>query len=76
MQCDGSVRSVSFFVSRLEYSRYTTASLVPDQTLETCVRTLIGHDGRLSSHRLTEGVRLGDDGIPVYDAGQAGLADA
>jgi uncharacterized protein (DUF488 family) len=27
----------------------------------------LGHDGRLTTHRLTEGVRLGDDGIVVYD---------
>ena len=27
------------------------------------------HDGRLGSHRLTEGVRAGEDGIPVYDVG-------
>jgi hypothetical protein len=40
---DGSVRPLTFFVSRLEYSRYTAASLVPDQGLETCVRTMIAH---------------------------------
>ncbi|HVV52203.1 MAG TPA: hypothetical protein VHO06_21215 [Polyangia bacterium] len=40
---DGSVRAVTFFVSRLEYSRFTAASIVPDQTLETCVRTLVAH---------------------------------
>jgi uncharacterized protein (DUF488 family) len=27
----------------------------------------LGHDGRLTTHRLTEGARLGDDGIVVYD---------
>lgn len=27
------------------------------------------HDGRLAPHRLTEGARLTDDGIVVYDAG-------
>jgi uncharacterized protein (DUF488 family) len=27
----------------------------------------LGHDGRLTAHRLTEGVRLGDDGLVVYD---------
>jgi uncharacterized protein (DUF488 family) len=27
------------------------------------------HDGRTEPHRLTEGARLADDGLPVYDAG-------
>lgn len=27
------------------------------------------HDGRRVEHRLTEGVRAGDDGLPVYDVG-------
>lgn len=27
----------------------------------------LGHGGTTTPHRLTEGVRLGDDGIPVYD---------
>ena len=40
---DGSERSMTFFVSRLEYSRFTIASIVPDQGLETCVRTLVAH---------------------------------
>jgi transposase len=40
---DGVERSVTFFVSRLEYSRFTTASIVVDQGLETCVRTLVAH---------------------------------
>lgn len=40
---DGSERSLTFFVSRLEYSRWVMASLVPDQTVETCVRTMVAH---------------------------------
>ena len=32
----------------------------------------LGHDGRLSPHRLTDGVRLGDDGLLVYDVGGTG----
>ena len=40
---DGGERSVTFFVSRLEYARFTAASIVPDQGLETCVRTLVSH---------------------------------
>lgn len=31
------------------------------------------HDGRLEPHRPTEGVRLRDDGLLVYDAGQPPL---
>jgi uncharacterized protein (DUF488 family) len=31
------------------------------------------HDGRLEEHRPTPGVRLRDDGLLVYDAGQAPL---
>jgi uncharacterized protein (DUF488 family) len=32
------------------------------------VRHLL-HDGRFEPHRVTEGARPGDDGLPVYDAG-------
>lgn len=34
------------------------------------------HDGRTMPHRLTEGVRLGDDGLVVYDAGQQTLSES
>jgi hypothetical protein len=40
---DGSERTLTFFVSRLEYSRFVVASMVPDQSVETCVRTLAAH---------------------------------
>ena len=40
---DGTERSLTFFVSRLEYSRWMMASLVPDQSVETCVRTMVTH---------------------------------
>jgi hypothetical protein len=40
---DGSERTLAFFVSRLEYSRWVVASLVPDQSVETCVRALTVH---------------------------------
>jgi len=33
----------------------------------------LGHEGRLSEHRLTEGVRLDGRGGIVYDAGQIWL---
>ena len=35
-----SERTLTFFVSRLEYSRWVAASLVPDQSVESCVRAL------------------------------------
>jgi uncharacterized protein (DUF488 family) len=31
------------------------------------------HDGRLEAHRLSPGLRLRDDGLLVYDAGQPQL---
>ncbi|HLY13866.1 MAG TPA: DUF488 domain-containing protein, partial [Candidatus Limnocylindrales bacterium] len=31
------------------------------------------HDGRLEEHRLSPGLRLGDDGLLVYDGGQPPL---
>jgi hypothetical protein len=63
-------RSLTFFVSRLEYSRYVVASLVPDQSVETCVRTLVGHHGAMGGVPLLAafdrprpiGVRADDDG--------------
>ena len=36
------------------------------------VRHLL-HDSRLEEHRLSPGLRRRDDGLLVYDAGQAGL---
>jgi hypothetical protein len=44
---DGSERTLMFFVSRLEYSHWVTASIVPDQSVETCVRTLVAHYGAM-----------------------------
>jgi hypothetical protein len=41
----GQAASVSFVASRLEYSRFTAVSLVPDQSVETLVRTLVRHYG-------------------------------
>jgi len=32
----------------------------------------LGHDAGTTAHRLTDGVRLGADGIPVYDLGETG----
>lgn len=40
---DGGERTLTFFVSRLEYSRYVIATMVHDQSVETCVRTLAAH---------------------------------
>jgi hypothetical protein len=42
---DGRTRPVMLFASRLEYSRFAVASVVPDQTVETCARTLVAHYG-------------------------------
>lgn len=42
---DGQTRTVSFFASRLEYSRYAVVSLIPDQGVETLVRAMIRHYG-------------------------------
>jgi uncharacterized protein (DUF488 family) len=39
---------------------------------EVQVRHLM-HDGRIEAHRHSDGVRLRDDGLLVYDAGQATL---
>ena len=57
---DGSLHPLTFFVSRLEYSRWTVASLVPDQSVETCVRTLIAH------YRAMGGVPL----LAAFDRGR------
>jgi hypothetical protein len=40
---DGQTQSVDFLVSRLEYSRFSTISLIADQGVETLVRCLVGH---------------------------------
>ena len=40
---DGTIRTVNFLVSRLEYSRWTGVSLIPDQGIETLLRALVGH---------------------------------
>jgi len=40
---DGQTRSVSFVASRLEYSRFSTVTLVSDHSVETLVRSLVHH---------------------------------
>ena len=40
---DGTFRRVHFFASRLKYSRYIRVSLVPDEAVESLVRTLAEH---------------------------------
>jgi len=40
---DGSTCRLKFFASRLKYSRYVLVTLVPDETAETLVRTLLDH---------------------------------
>lgn len=40
---DGTTKRVRFFASRLKYSRWAIVTLVPDETAETLVRTLLDH---------------------------------
>ena len=40
---DGSDTNVHFFASRLKYSRWVEVTLVPDERVETLVRTLVEH---------------------------------
>jgi transposase len=40
---DGQTRTVTFLASRLEYSRYAVVTLMPDQGVETLVRSLVRH---------------------------------
>ena len=40
---DGQIKNVAFLASRLEYSRFSAVSLVPDQCVETLVRFLVRH---------------------------------
>ena len=77
---DGGERTLTFFVSRLEYSRFVVASLVPDQSVETCVRTLAAHHAAMGGVPLLAafdrprpiGVRADDDGqVTEWDQGFA-----
>lgn len=40
---DGRTQRVHFFVTRLKYSRWSQVTVVPDQRVETLVRTLVEH---------------------------------
>jgi transposase len=40
---DGSKKRVHFFASRLKYSRWAEVTLVPDEQVETLVRTMVDH---------------------------------
>lgn len=40
---DGHARTVTFLVSRLEYSRFVVASAIHDQSVEILLRALVGH---------------------------------
>ena len=40
---DGEQRTINFFVSRLEYSRWVAVSVVEDQSVESCVRSMVHH---------------------------------
>ena len=45
---DGSRKRIHFFASRLKYSRWTEVTVVPNETAETLVRTLVLHYERMS----------------------------
>ena len=77
---EGGERTLTFFVSRLEYSRFVVASIVPDQSVETCVRTLAAHHAVMGGVPLLAafdrprpiGVRADDDGqVTEWDQGFA-----
>jgi transposase len=40
---DGTKKRIHFFASRLKYSRHVEVSVVPDEQVETLVRTLVDH---------------------------------
>jgi hypothetical protein len=40
---DGEQRTINFFASRLEYSRWVAVSVVDDSSVESCVRALVHH---------------------------------
>lgn len=40
---DGEQRTVNFFASRLEYSRWVAVSVVDDQSVESCIRAMVHH---------------------------------
>lgn len=69
----------------VEAARRPTAVMCSEAVYWRCHRRLIadasvlarglavrhlGHDGRFAEHRLTGGVRLAGDGVPVYDVGE------
>ena len=44
--CNGASQRIHFFASRLKYSRFIRVSLVPDEAVESLVRTLAEHRSR------------------------------
>jgi hypothetical protein len=40
---DGEQRTINYFASRLEYSRWVAVSVVEDQSVESCVRAMVHH---------------------------------
>src|SRR6266581_4243348 len=57
-------------VARAELERWLPEAAVSSRGVP--VRHLL-HDGRIEEHRLSPGLRRRDDGLLVYDAGQASL---
>lgn len=68
---DGTTRRVHFFASRFKYSRWVEVSLVEDQTVESLVRALVEHFGRVGGVPLcavfdrpkTVAIAWGKDGV-------------
>jgi uncharacterized protein (DUF488 family) len=71
---DAAVRRTSVMCSESVYWRCHRRLISDAAVLGRSATVLhLGHDGRLSEHRLTEGVRF-DDGLTIYDGGVAPLA--
>ena len=77
---DGEQRTINFFVSRLEYSRWVAVSVVEDQSVESCVRAMVHHFDAMGGVPLLAafdrpkpaGVRSDKDGQVIeWDRGRA-----
>jgi uncharacterized protein (DUF488 family) len=70
---DAGIRRTAVMCSESVYWRCHRRLLADAAVLARGATVLhLGHDGRTTPHRLTDGVRLGEDGIPVYDVGATG----
>ena len=66
-------RATVFYTGRVQGVgfRYTAREIACGYELTGYARNL--HDGRVEDHRASPGIRLRDDGLLVYDAGQSSL---